>query len=180
MKAGVFLAFLIFLGLWTAPANSAEPTRTDNVAIGLNVGNRAPDIIENSRNGETLKLSSLRGQIVLIDFWASWCGPCRRENPVLVEAFEKYKNKTFTNGNGFTIFSVSLDKNQQAWDKAIEDDKLIWQYHVSDLKGWYSKYAGVYGVRSIPSNFLIDGDGIIVGKNLIGSVLDSTLEKLLK
>lgn len=140
---------------------------------GLNVGNKAPEISEKNPEGQTMSLSQTQGKLVLIDFWAAWCGPCRRENPTLVEAYNKYKDK------GFTIFSVSLDQDKASWIAAIEKDQLAWPYHVSDLKGWYAKYAGVYKVNSIPANFLVDKDGIIVAKNLRGPMLEKALSQLL-
>lgn len=148
--------------------------------LGINVGNKAPDLIGKSVAGETFKLSDTSGQLVLLDFWAAWCGPCRRENPIVVQAYKKYKDKEFENGKGFTVFSVSLDRTEAAWKKGINDDKLEWPYHISDLKGWYSKHAAVYGVRSIPDNFLIDGNGVIIARKLRGPALEATLEKLSK
>lgn len=148
--------------------------------LGVNVGNKAPELIGTSADGKTFKLSDTKGKVVLLDFWAGWCGPCRRENPIVVQAYKKYKDKEFTNGKGFTVFSVSLDRTEDQWVKAIAADKLEWPYHISDLKGWYSKHAAVYGVRSIPANLLIDGDGVIIAKQLRGPALDATLEKLAK
>ena len=148
--------------------------------IGTKIGNTAPELNFSSPFGENIKLSSLRGYVVLIDFWASWCPPCRRENPNIVAAYKKYTNSKFKNAKGFKIYSVSLDKNKDAWLNAINQDNLDWKEHVSDLKYWSSEAAKIYNVSGIPTNFLIDANGVIISKKLKGIALHQELDKLIK
>ncbi len=146
-----------------------EPLRTTAA------GAQAPEISLPTPEGKTLALSSLRGKYVLIDFWASWCGPCRQENPNVVRAYNQFKNK----GKGFTIYSVSLDQDKGKWEKAIAADGLTW-HHVSDLAGWNSVAGAAYGVKAIPQSFLLDPQGKIIAKNLRGEALAAKLAEVLK
>ncbi len=132
------------------------------------IGAIAPDIALKSPEGKEIKLSSLRGKYVLLDFWASWCKPCLAENPNLVKAYKKYKDK------GFEIYQVSLDRKKESWLKTIEKQKLNW-IHVSDLKQWQSPTALVYNITGIPANFLLDPRGKIIAKNLRGNKLEIVL-----
>jgi peroxiredoxin len=134
-------------------------------------GAEAPLFAGPNPEGETISLESLRGKVVLLDFWASWCGPCRRENPNVVKLYEKYKEK------GFEILGVSLDKTKDRWVKAIADDNLTW-LHISDLKGWQSKYGRLYGVSSIPQTVLLDEEGKIIARNLRGAALEKKLAEI--
>tara|TARA_B100002019_G_scaffold105663_1_gene90798 strand:- start:1164 stop:1676 length:513 start_codon:yes stop_codon:yes gene_type:complete len=143
---------------------------------GTNIGDKALELSYKNPNGELMSLSELNNKLVLIDFWASWCGPCRRENPNLVDAYRKYYKTKFNDGNGFEIYSLSLDNNKDAWVKAINQDQLFWEYHVSDLGGWQSEGSEKYKIRSIPSNVLINGKGIIIAKNLKGPALHRFLD----
>ncbi|HLV41520.1 MAG TPA: TlpA disulfide reductase family protein [Brumimicrobium sp.] len=142
-------------------------------------GMRAINFTLLDERGKMVALSDYKGKLVLLDFWASWCGPCRQENPNIVEAYNKYKNGKFTNGKGFVVLSVSLDRAEEPWKNAIVKDNLKWDGHVWDKSG---EVTNKYGVRSIPHSFLIDGDGKIVaqGDALRGIGLHIQIEKLIK
>ncbi|WP_289662146.1 TlpA disulfide reductase family protein [Flavobacterium panacagri] len=142
------------------------------VLDGLAVGKKAPDFTANDPNGKPIRFyENLKGY-TLVDFWASWCGPCRRENPNIVKAYKEFHDK------GFNIVGISLDKKKENWIKGIQDDNLTW-LHVSDLLFWNSAVAKLYGIRAIPGNYLVDSNGVIVAKNLQGEELQSTLKSLL-
>lgn len=183
---GIFI-FLIPLMLFGCNSNSRNGSGKDQIKssekseikVGVDIGNRAPELVCESPEGENISLSSLRGQMVLIDFWASWCSPCRRENPNLVKTYKRFHDKSFTKAEGFTIYGVSIDKDREAWIDAIESDGLLWETQVSDLKGNASEPAAIYGIMVIPSSFLIDGEGVIIAKNLRGEMLEDKLNSLL-
>ena len=138
------------------------------------IGAIAPDLEFPDPDGKMRKLSDLRGKVVLLDFWASWCGPCRRENPNVTRIYSQYHDK------GFEVFSVSLDSDAASWKRAIEADKLVWPNHVSDLKKWQSRAAAIYGVRSIPSTFLLDKEGRIVQRDLRGADLERAVKQMVE
>jgi len=137
------------------------------------IGAEAPDFAQATPEGKMLKLSELRGKVVLIDFWASWCGPCRRENPNVVRMYQQYKDK------GFEILGVSLDRDRQRWLDAIQQDGLTW-LHVSDLQQWSNAVAQMYGVSSIPHTVLLDAEGRILARNLRGEALEHKLAEIFK
>lgn len=142
-------------------------------AKGTSIGYPAMDFTQNDADGKPISLSSFKGKYVLVDFWASWCGPCRAENPNVVKAYNEFKDK------GFTILGVSFDSKKENWLKAVEKDKLTWT-QVSDLGGWNNAVGKMYGIRSIPQNILIDKEGKIIAKNLRGEDLAAKLAEVLK
>lgn len=144
--------------------------RIDGVG-GFESGAVAPDFVQKTPDGEEMKLSDLRGNVVLVDFWASWCGPCRRENPHVKKLYEKYSHR------GFEVLGVSLDRTEASWKRAIEQDGLEW-YHVSDLKGWKNEVAKMYSVSSIPHTILLDKEGRIIARKLRGAQLEEVLEQI--
>jgi peroxiredoxin len=170
------IVLLFFISSCSGEKNSQtgfDTTRKEteapvNLNIGLQIGQQAPDVSLPDVKGNVVPLSSLRGKYVLLDFWASWCGPCRMENPNVVRMYQKYKSK------GFEVYSVSLDNNKANWEAAIARDQLTWT-HVSDLKMWNSVVVTLYQIDGIPLTFLLDPDGKIVDKNLRGPDLEKKL-----
>ena len=157
-----------------APANAFTDRLRERreILAKTAVGVEAPDFTQAQPDGTPLSLSELRGKLVLIDFWASWCGPCRAENPNVVKMYDRFKDK------GFEILGVSLDDNRENWLKAIEDDGLTWK-HVSDLGGWSNTVAKQWAVRSIPHTVLVGADGVILAKNLRGAALEAKVAEVL-
>lgn len=172
-------SFVKYGNLFLDKYGAEKSPMIDNFKVAVNrassfmTGAVAPDFAQNDPDGQPIKLSELRGKVVLVDFWASWCGPCRRENPNVVRMYNKYKSQ------GFEILGVSLDKQKGAWLKAIEKDKLTWP-HVSDLRGWKNEVAQLYSVTSVPATILLDREGRIIARNLRGPELEAKVGEVLK
>ena len=147
-------------------------------------GEEAPLFSGKLANGQNFALEDLKGDYVLIDFWGSWCGPCRKENPGLVQLYDKYNQADFKNADGFEIVSVGVEKREQRWKSAIAKDNLKWDYHIldtaEDLRFFDSEIAGKYGVKQVPTKFLLNGDGIIIGVDQSIEILDKYLANQLK
>jgi peroxiredoxin len=166
----IIITLALIIPMWVA-AQPKQPVVKDTA-----VGDRAPDFTQTDMSGNNISLHDFKGKYVLIDFWASWCKPCRKENPFVVQAFNTYKDK------GFTIISISLDAPgaKEKWLQAIQQDGIGGWTHLSDLNFWDNAVGRLYGIRSIPMNFLVDKQGVIVAKNLRGEELEKTLHNLLK
>ena len=180
-KTGFFLVALIFL--LSFGNKHFQKSETNNILLGAppKIGEIAPEInLPSVDRSVNYKLSDLRGKLVLINFWTSMNAPCSYENLNQVNTYNKYKDKNFANAKGFTIYSVSLDSNLENWKKAIAKDKLSWPYQVCDLKGRASEVVATYGVTSIPYNYLIDGNGVVLAINLRGAKLGRTIAEYLK
>ncbi|AOM78516.1 TlpA disulfide reductase family protein [Pedobacter steynii] len=136
-------------------------------------GQKMIDFTQNDMEGKPVSFSSFKGKYVLVDFWASWCGPCRGENPNVLKAYDQFKDK------GFTVLGVSLDDNADKWKKAVVEDKMPWT-QLSDLKGWKNEVSTYYGIQGIPANYLVDPDGVIIARNLRGEALHEKLKELMK
>lgn len=172
------IVFIIAAFCFSCSSNSSSSESKDSVVneeevkfVGIDSGLYAPDISLPDPLGNIKTLSSLRGKYVLVDFWASWCGPCRAENPNVVKMYNKYKDK------GFTVFSVSLDNDKGNWETATQKDNMTW-HHVSDLKMWNSVVIPLYKIDGIPLTFLLDEKGRIIGKNLRGPELEKKLKTI--
>ena len=170
--------------VWLALAGlvMALPAQAQQRLDGVAVGEMAPEVAMPNPQGDTLRLSSLRGNIVLLDFWASWCRPCRMDNPHVRATYHAYKDTAFAHANGFRVFSVSLDRagGGAAWNKAIEQDQLDWPWHVSAVESGINTAANTYQVRYIPTNVLIDAEGKVIATDVHGTELDTALNGLLE
>lgn len=174
IKLGILISFFVFLttGLLGQKKANLE---------GIEIGEMAPEIELPTVDGEAFTLSQLKGKLVYVNFWASWCAPCRKKSPELKEVFESYKNADFDDGEqGFEVVNVSLDKNEIAWKNSIEKDGVGDFVNVGDMKGWNSSTAQTYNIRKIPSSVLLDGEGKIIAKNLDPQSLKKKLKRLKK
>lgn len=166
------LAFALLLMGVSSSTLTAQTT-------GLEIGNKSPEIKLPTIKGDTIALTSLKGKLVLIDFWGTWCAPCVQEQAELARLYKKYKPASFTNGKGFEIYGVALEAKKPNWENFVAKNKIKW-IQVSDLKFWRSPVARTYNIQELPFNVLIDGNGIILAKNLHGSALEKEIGKYLR
>jgi len=169
MKYVLLAATLLALSM---PQVFAQPGK-------IEIGKPAPEISLPNLKGDTVKLSAFRGKVVLVDFWATWCAPCVKEQPLLATLYKKYHQSFFTTGQGFEIYGVSLDIKKASLEASIKKLKISWT-QVSDLKYWMSPVAALYGIETLPFNVLIDGNGIVIAKNLHGKKLEETIRSFLQ
>lgn len=169
----VLITLFLTLGVYVSHAQYENTT--------VKAGQKAPELVYNGPDGKPVKLSEInKGRVVLLDFWASWCRPCRAANPQVVKLYKEYSNKKFKNAKkGFTIVSVSLDQNKEAWIGAIKADGLEWPNHMSDLGGWQSGAASTYGIQFIPQAFLLGPDGKVIGWYMSAEQAEEDIKKLL-
>lgn len=171
LKGNVFFVLIVIIS-WLAYQWYKAPKYSQ--------GEIAPDFTSITPNGEEMSLSDFKGKYVLLDFWGSWCGPCRVENPSIVELYTKYKDAPFKNADGFTVFSVGMETNKNRWIAAIQQDNLYWPNHVSEVKRLKSDVALQYKVREIPTKYLINPKGNIIGVNMSFAEMDKLLSEQLK
>jgi len=151
-----------------------------SMELELNEGSEIIAINLPNKDGDFISTTDFKGKILLVDFWASWCRPCRMESPFLVNSYNKYKNAEFKNAKGFEIYSISLDQDRQKWLNAIENDGLTWTNHVCDFKGWDCPVVNHFKIKFIPSSILLDENGKVIATDLRGNDLEKQLDKLLK
>lgn len=168
------MSFLIMLTM------NVFSQKKDNLE-GIEIGTKAPEIVLPTVDGDNFQLSQLKGKVVMISFWASWCSPCRKKAPELIEVYEKFKNEEFEGGEkGFEIVYVSLDRNTKAWKESIEKDNIGSFINVGSMKGWKTSAAKKYNIRSVPSTVLIDGEGNVIELNISPQQLKKKLNKMKK
>lgn len=150
---------------------------TEELTTGIKTGNQAPEIICDGMKGDCVPLSKLRGQVVLIEFWASTCDLCRRDHFEMERVYKKYKDASFKNGNGFTIYSIAIDNAEEDWRKAITEDRLSWPHQMCDPRKWNAPSILNYEINNLPKYFLVNGEGEIIDRYILVQDLDKVLEE---